>query len=711
MPSEPDRTSRLFQDLTAGRAAVSADSLTPDLLRLAAYHGLIGALFHCSDPKLAESVVFRYLALVGRQKAMKGHLLRILVQLHEAGIPAAVLKGPYVAESYSQPEVRTFSDIDLLIPVSRLDEALEVLRADPAIPTIPPKKPRADKRDVPIHDPSGLVFNLDLHWDLFSYTQLMGSAAGATSWAWSHATPEPGHPLGPLWHLPPEARLAFLSAHAVLDHRFRLILFRDLAELARKGVDWEALADFAGRWKLRSFIYLAFLIARDIADAPVPEEFLSELRPASFIMTATEKLLKGAALEEFVGHSSRPLNLAIVLLHDSRLARLRLALRAPLAAPQWFRRVTSGADDSEEARATGRPAHILHVLPIDLARGAQTYAKAMRDALDGPDMVHRTVTIFGASSASLGGDIDLEVIQGIGRRLGFSPTAWWRLRRALRRWKPDVVVAHGGEALKYAGFARSQPTKLVYYKIGTSRELLRNPLRRGFHQWLARRADLVAGVSDEMVEEARTLLGARADRTVCIPNGRDPGAFKLQAEPTQVSPVRFLFVGHLTKTKRPDLFIEVIEALRERGIDAGGVMVGDGPLFADLRSQKPEGLEMLGSRNDVPELLAKGDIFLFTSTTEGEGMPGVLIEAGLAGLPVVTTDVPGARAVVADGTTGLVVPVDDTGMLIDAAERLARDPDLRKSMGASARQRCLDQFTLESSLDLWRTNLEALTPS
>ena len=710
MPPEPDHTSRIFQDLTAGRAVGAAKPLSPALMRLAAYHGLIGAIAHSSNPIVAESAVFRYLALAGRQKAMKEHLRRILVQLDDAGIPAAVLKGPYIAESYSQPEVRTYSDIDLLIPVSRLEEALNVLRADPAIETIPPKKPRADKRDVPIHDPSGLVFNLDLHWDLFSYTQLMGSADGATSWAWAHSTPEPGHQLGPLWHLPLEARLAFLSAHAVLDHRFRLILFRDLAELARKNVDWGALADFARRWNLRSFVYLAFLIARDVAAAPVPEGFLTEVRPASFAMTVTEKLLKGAALEEYVGHSSRPLNLAIVLLHDSRKARLRLALRAPLAAPQWFRRVTSTPDDSEEARATGRQAHILHVLPIGLARGAQTYAKAMRDALDGADMNHRTVTIFAASSASLDGDIDLGVIPGLGRRLGFSPRAWWQLRRALRRWKPDVLVAHGGEALKYAGLAKSPSTKLVYYKIGTSRELLQNPLRRGFHQWLARRADFVAGVSSEMVEEARTLLGTRGDRTVCIPNGRDPKAFDLQAEPTQMSPVRFLFVGHLTRTKRPALFLEMIEALRERGVDARGVIVGDGPLFAELRSHLPEGNELLGSRNDVPQLLAKADIFVFTSTTEGEGMPGVLIEAGLAGLPVVTTDVPGARTVVWDGTTGVVVPVDDTGMLIDAAERLARDPDLRKLMGASARQRCLDEFTLESSVDLWRTHLEALTP-
>lgn len=711
MLDEPASTADLFQDLTAARAVVAAP-LRQDQLRLAAYHGLIGVLAHAEDPNLSRPALFRYLAVAGRQQLMRGHLRRILERLHESGIPASVLKGPYVAEEYSQPAVRTFSDIDLLIPETRLGDALEILQADPAVRTVPPKRPRADKRDIPIHDPSGLVFNLDLHWDLFSYTQLLGCADGATSWAWSHAVPDPSHPLGPLWHLPPEARLAFLSAHAVLDHRFRLILFRDLAEVARNGVDWDAVIEFTRRWQLRSLTYLALCIARDVADAPLPEGLLNELRPASLVMTAVDKLLKRADLVHFVGHKPHPLNLAIVLLHDSRAARLRLALRAPLAAPQWLRRVTSGDQVAHDERGSfgRRPPRILHVLPIDVARGAQTYAKAMRDKLDRSEVEHRTVTIFRARSASLESDIDLGVAYGVGRRMGFSPKALSRLRREVRRWGPKVVVAHGGEALKYAAFATSPPTKLVYYKIGTSLELLQNPLRRLLHRQLVRRAHLVAGVSKEMVEEATKLLGTPIERTVYIPNGRDPAVFCHEADPTQVSPVRFLFVGHLTRTKRPELFVDAVVELTRRGVKVRGVIVGDGPMLEDLQRSSPEGIQFLGARNDVPQLLGDADVLLFTSTTEGEGMPGVLIEAGLAGLPVVATDVPGARTVVEEGVTGLIVPVHGSTLFFDAAERLARQPDLRKTMGVAARQRCLDQFTLDSSVEMWQRQLARLLP-
>ena len=111
---------------------------------------------------------------------------------------------------------------------------------------------------------------------------------------------------------------------------------------------------------------------------------------------------------------------------------------------------------------------------------------------------------------------------------------------------------------------------------------------------------------------------------------------------------------------------------------------------------------MLGRRDDVATLLAGSDIFVFTSLPPGEGMPGVLIEAGLSGLATVSTRVPGARDVIEDGVTGLLVDIDDKTGLIAAVDRLVGDAALRQSMGHQARQRCLERFTLETSARQWR---------
>ena len=89
-------------------------------------------------------------------------------------------------------------------------------------------------------------------------------------------------------------------------------------------------------------------------------------------------------------------------------------------------------------------------------------------------------------------------------------------------------------------------------------------------------------------------------------------------------------------------------------------------------------------------------------------MPGVLIEAGLAGLPTVTTDVPGARDVIDDGATGFVVPVDDFTSMAAAASKLVSSAELRAQLGSAARQRCLEHFTLDASAMAFDRLVESL---
>jgi glycosyltransferase involved in cell wall biosynthesis len=121
------------------------------------------------------------------------------------------------------------------------------------------------------------------------------------------------------------------------------------------------------------------------------------------------------------------------------------------------------------------------------------------------------------------------------------------------------------------------------------------------------------------------------------------------------------------------------------------------------------GVEVLGARDDVPALLGDADLLVATSRPP-EGLPGVLIEAGLSGVAAVTTDVPGARDVVEDGVTGLVVPVEEQARLVDSVGLLLEDPDRRKAMGRAARERCLELFTLDATTDEWDEVIRGMTP-
>jgi glycosyltransferase involved in cell wall biosynthesis len=117
---------------------------------------------------------------------------------------------------------------------------------------------------------------------------------------------------------------------------------------------------------------------------------------------------------------------------------------------------------------------------------------------------------------------------------------------------------------------------------------------------------------------------------------------------------------------------------------------------------------MLGRRDDVPDLMTGSDIFVFTSLAPGEGMPGVLIEAAMAGLATVATRVPGARDVVEDGVTGFLVDISDKAGLVDSVRRLVADAELRADMGRRARERALHMFTLQASVNNWHRVLDPL---
>ena len=123
------------------------------------------------------------------------------------------------------------------------------------------------------------------------------------------------------------------------------------------------------------------------------------------------------------------------------------------------------------------------------------------------------------------------------------------------------------------------------------------------------------------------------------------------------------------------------------------VVVGDGPerdaLAAHAARVAARRVHFAGVQPEIAPILAAADAVVLTSRTEG--MPGVLIEAGLAARPVVAYDVGGVAEVVVDGETGLLVPAGDVTALTGALRNVVDDPG---SLGAAARRRCLERFEI-----------------
>lgn len=341
---------------------------------------------------------------------------------------------------------------------------------------------------------------------------------------------------------------------------------------------------------------------------------------------------------------------------------------------------------------------VVHLLARDVARGAQAYAAEVCDRLDSESWHHEVLTIFDAADGN-------PRFGSLGLSEGSRPArgVQWRALRPLRKYLADnrvtMIVAHGSEPLLYALLAAPRSIPVVYYRIGVSGDNLSNPVKRRLYQLLIRRCRLVMGVSQETLDDSQRIFGVDPDRLRLVPNGRDPAPFEgLSNSSRENDPVRLLWVSHMTPHKRPEWFVSLVAQLRQRGLSVEGIMVGDGPMLDELLAAEPiDGIQLLGRRDDVPELMASSDIFCFTSEGENEGMPGVLIETGMAGLPTVSTRVAGASTVIEHGVTGLLTRCDDLDGVVDATAVLVVDAVQRRQLGDAAARRCHELFTLDAS--------------
>jgi glycosyltransferase involved in cell wall biosynthesis len=352
---------------------------------------------------------------------------------------------------------------------------------------------------------------------------------------------------------------------------------------------------------------------------------------------------------------------------------------------------------------------VVHIIPSAVARGAQHGARELADRLDRfGSHSHRVLTMF-AGPTEVPVDMSLDHpgkgVPGVGVDLRLV----LRLRSFLIDLDPAAVVAHGSEPLKYlvpAMVDRHRP--LAYHAIGTYSGSHRRTQER-LWKFLHGRPDLIIAVGEEVRSECIERFGVPEHDVVFVPNGRDPTTFRPRAEGARAAPPQVLFVGALTVGKRPERFIAAVQNLRTRGVSFSARMVGTGPLHRNLEdSAKAAGVELMGSRSDVPDLLRQADVLAFASLPSGEGMPGVLIEAGLSGLPVVATDVPGVRSVVDHGITGFVVGTADMDAIVAALGKLLDDSELRTSMGQAARRHCLTRFDIDSVAEQWSTALQPL---
>lgn len=145
-----------------------------------------------------------------------------------------------------------------------------------------------------------------------------------------------------------------------------------------------------------------------------------------------------------------------------------------------------------------------------------------------------------------------------------------------------------------------------------------------------------------------------------------------------------LYVGRVSREKGLDLLPTLQRRLRERGTPHRFVIVGQGPMLAELRRSLDDAV-FTGTldRQAVATAFASADVFLFPSRTDTAG--NVVLEAQSSGLPVLVSDAGGPQENMTDGVTGWVVGGLSPDAWVDRLTRLVTEPALRAQMSANAR--------------------------
>lgn len=292
------------------------------------------------------------------------------------------------------------------------------------------------------------------------------------------------------------------------------------------------------------------------------------------------------------------------------------------------------------------------------------------------------------------------------RRLNFIKDikAFYPVYKAIKLFNPDLIHAHSSKAGLIARFwsAILNVKPIIFTAHGWAftegRKFWKRWILAQIERIFAKVTTKIICVSEHDKKLAIKFKVAPPEKLVVIHNGIDVTLFQ-NVRKSQVYKDKLVitFVGRLAPPKDLFLLVDVAENID----NAKFWIVGDGELKEKVQKYiYKKGLAdkiiLLGERYDIPEILSQSDIFVLPS--RWEGLPLTIIEAMMAGLPVVASNVGGVSELVEDSVNGFLVAPGDVVGFTKVLQILVEDETLRKKMGETGREKAIREFNLEKML-------------
>ena len=304
----------------------------------------------------------------------------------------------------------------------------------------------------------------------------------------------------------------------------------------------------------------------------------------------------------------------------------------------------------------------------------------------------------------------------LGKKSGRDLAVHWRLRKQLRRLRPDIVHTRNLATVEALVTARLSGVRArVHGEHGwdtAGPEAVKANHHR-LRRWCCPSAGRFIALSSELADYLVEWIGIPRDRIAQIINGVDTKKFS----PANDGPIPLTnvsmsgdkdtvvlgTVGRLQEVKDQINLVRALRILVKERADLRArvrlLIVGDGPLRGAVEKEIEEGrlgdiIHLAGARDDVPAVLRALDVFVLPS--RAEGISNTILEAMASGLPVCATKVGGNSELVVDNASGRLAPPESPEALAQAIVPYVEDRELRRTHGAAGRARVVERFSLEA---------------
>ena len=294
-------------------------------------------------------------------------------------------------------------------------------------------------------------------------------------------------------------------------------------------------------------------------------------------------------------------------------------------------------------------------------------------------------------------------IKHLGRKISLKNDvlAWLELRKVIRNLKPDIVHTHTFKA-GLIGRLIAGNHKRIHTFHG---HLFDDNSFSTFQKWaiilmeqfLANRTDLLISVGEKVGQELRERKIGLKNRWLSIAPGVTPlprvDKERARQELGMSGTLPIIgWMARMVEVKNPFLLLKVAEGLPHVNF----LMAGGGDLLQEVQEAAPNNVKVLGWC-DPSTFWSAVDVAISTSTNEG--MPIALIEAQLAKLPVIATDVGATVEVIENGITGIIVK-SNVNLIANAVNKLVSNKELRYAMGEKAEIRALQKFNVHQMIKI-----------